>query len=212
MMPRMPQQNQPRVEMTPEQREMMKAQRLQSLNPLPSDKTLIGTLREVHQCPVAMEQKQMTMFIGKLVEFGDETMVPLIAEGVTAGLNAEFVCRKSLEERTVVRMEEDPNLAGKLKLLKEAEETVLRLQAELDTAAKNMEELSKGMWANIVKNYGLSVTQRCYTVDEESGVVKQVSLDCEKCPAKNSIQEIRKKMTEVIFHKVQTEKKPEVTL
>lgn len=198
MMQRMPQQ-QPRVEMTPEQREAVKAQRLQSMNPLPNDKSLIGTLREIQQCQVAAEQRQITMFIGKLVEIGDESTIPLITEGVTGGLNSEFTCRKSLEERTIVRMEEDPNLKERLNQLREAEGRVLKLQADLDVAAKTMDELSKGLWADVVKNYGLATSQRCYTVDEEQGVVKQVSLNCEGCSAKTAMQETRKKMTQAIF-------------
>jgi hypothetical protein len=185
--------------MTPEQREMLIAQKLQSMNPLPNDKSLVPTLREVQQCPVAIEQKQMTMFISKLVEIGDAECVPLITEGISEGLGAEFICRKSLEERTIVRMEEDPNLKEKLHALKEAEERVLQLQADLDTAAKSMDEMSKGMWAEIVKSYGLATNQRCYTVDEGSGVVKQVSLNCESCAAKTKMQDIRKRMTAMIF-------------
>ena len=200
-MPRMPQQQpqQRGVEMTPEQREAYIAQKLQAMNPLPNDKSLVPTLREVQQCPVAIEQKQMTMFIAKLVELGDGAVVPLITEGISEGLSTEFTCRKSLEERTIVRIEEDPSLKDKFVALKEAEKKVLSLQEELDVAAKSMEELSRGMWADIVKNYGLTTNQRAYIVDEESGVVKQVSLKCESCSSKGKMQEIRKRMTTMIF-------------
>ena len=199
-MNRMPHnQQQMRMEMTAEQKERMRAQRLQTLNPFPNDNTLVPTLREIQQCPIAAEQKQMTMFITKLLEVGNSDLVPLISEGISSGLNSEFVCRKLLQERTVVRMEEDESLKEKLSKLKETENLVLELQNELDHAAKEMEELSKGMWMDIVKSYGLAVDQRCYVVNEDDGCVKQVSLDCANCSCKESMQSVRNKMTKSLF-------------
>jgi len=198
--PRMQMPNQqPRIEMTPEQREMMKAQRLQALNPLPNDNTLVPTLREINQCPIAIEQKQMSMFIAKLVEVGDEALIPLIVEGISEGMRSEFYCRKSLEERTLVRMEDDAALSGTLAELKAKEEKVLALQQELDVAAKEMDVLSKSLWEKAVHTYGLATSQRCYTVVEDKGHINQVSLDCEKCQAKVVMADIRKRMTSAMF-------------
>lgn len=197
---RMPMSNQPpRVEMTPEQREMMKAQRLQAINPLPNDNTLVPTLRDISQCPVAMEQKQMSMFVAKLVELGEESLLPLITESIGEGMRAEFNCRKSLEIRTLVRMEDDDALKGTLAELRAKEEKVLALQAELDTTAKEMESLSKLLWTKAVSTYGLATSQRCYTVVEDTGYINQVSLDCEKCQVKGVMTDLRKRMTSAIF-------------
>jgi len=192
---RMPQQAQQRQAMPIEQA------RKQS-NPLPNDKNLIPTLRGLQQCKIAQEQQGMNNILTELVQTHNEKFLPLISESIIEGMNVEFACRKMLEERTMANLAEDAALSAMLEEMQATEMRMVELQKELDVKAKRMSELSENLWNTTVKNYGLTPEQRSYTFHEEGHVVKQVSLNCEKCPASEKIVELRKKLaTALLTHR-----------
>jgi hypothetical protein len=186
--PQQPQQQHP----TPEQARMQ-------LNPMPNDKNLIPTLRGLQQCKVAQEMLGVNKILTELVQTRDEQYLGVISEGIIEGMKTEFSCAKMLEERTMANLAEDATLLAMLTELRTIEEKMTGLQQELDTHAKRMQDLGKNLWTTTVKNYGLTPEQRSYTFDEDGGVVKQVSLNCEKCPVIQGTIDIRKKLAAALL-------------
>lgn len=182
----------PQQQPTPEQARMQ-------MNPMPNDKNLIPTLRGLQQCKIAAEQNGMNKILTELVQTHDEKHLPLISEAIIEGMKSEFACRKMLEERTMANLSEDAALLGMLTELRTIEEKMESLQQELDTNARRMQELSKNLWTTTVKNYGLTPEQRSYTFNEDGGVVKQVSLNCDACPVFQSTVEMRKKLAAALL-------------
>jgi hypothetical protein len=182
----------PQQQPTPEQARMQ-------MNPMPNDKNLIPTLRGLQQCKIAAEQNGMNKILTELVQTHDEKHLPLISEAIFEGMKSEFACRKMLEERTMANLSEDPALSAMLGELRTIEEKMESLQQELDTNARRMQELSKNLWTTTVKNYGLTPEQRSYTFNEDGGVVKQVSLNCDACPVFQSTVEMRKKLAAALL-------------
>lgn len=191
----------------PEQREMeLRQARLQS-NPLASDKNMIPTLRGLCSCPIGQEQKQVSALVAKMIETHNDQHMDLISGCVAETLKAEFECHRNVEERTVARLEEDELLLALLNKMRDADKKVLYLQAELESQVKEMQNISSGLWQMIIKSYGLIPDQRSYCVDEDTGVVKQVSIDCEKCNAKKVLPELRRKLAQALMDMVEAEKK-----
>jgi transcription elongation GreA/GreB family factor len=183
----------------PQQRMSVEQARKQS-NPLPNDENLIPTLRGLQQCKIVQEQQGMNNILTELVKTRDEKFIPLISESVIEGMQAEFACRKVLEERTMANLAEDAALSAMLEEMQAIDRRMDELQKELDVKAKRMAELSENLWNTTVKNYGLTPEQRSYTLSNEGRIVKQVSLNCEKCPASSKIIELRKKLAAALVN------------
>lgn len=196
-----------RMPQGPEQREMeLRQARLQS-NPLANDEKLVPTLRGLSGCPIGQEQKQVSALVAKMIETHDVKHLDIIGNVMMEALKAEFECHKNVEERTVARLEEDETLSATLTKMRETNTRMMNLQEELDARAKEMQSLAGSLWNNIIKTYGLIPDQRSYCLDEETGIVKQMSIDCEKCSAKKVLPDLRRKLAQTLMDIVQKEKK-----
>lgn len=199
---RMPQQMMPQQMMPQQRQQMTLEQARKQSNPLPNDDKLVPTLRGFHQCKIVQEQQGMNNILTEIMKTREEKFLPLVTEAIVEGLQADFACRKVLEERTMANLAEDSTLLAMLNEMEDIDKRMNELQVELDTKAKRMSELTENLWNTTVKNYGLTPEQRSYTLSNEGRIVKQVSLNCEKCPSTSKIIELRKKLaTALLTHR-----------
>lgn len=195
-----------RMPQGPDQREMELRQARLQTNPIANDTTMLPTLRGLHGCPIGQEQKQVSALVSKMVETRDEKFLDIIGQTVLETLKAEFECPSHFEDRTVARLEEDADISSMLSKMREVDKKITELQAELDEHAKNQHTMAGSIWQAVVKTYGLIPDQRSYTLDDDTGVVKQVSINCDKCNARRVIPEMRRKMAQCLMDRINEEK------
>jgi hypothetical protein len=165
-------------------------------NPLPEGDEGLRALRAFSACQIPAEAEkvngllQQCMALKTLSEKTEEAL----GKSVVTILRANRHCEENLQERVVCVFEKDAELSALNTQLQSEYATLTRLQHEIEECGARGEELEKRRWEMTVKTHGLNPEKYSYRINEETGTVYQVDLECTKCKGPEALRNMRQEL------------------
>lgn len=164
-------------------------------NPLPPGVQGVKTMKAFAQCPILEDADVLNKLIERLIEFEEADEFTEITEKAGAAiatvLQSDRSCKTHTKRRTVVTFKDDEALQNDHSDLLKAQGDVERLQKELSDAVQRMQLLVQKRWETAVKNFGLDPEKYFYSINEVSGSIDLIELECHNCKGRTRVRDMR---------------------
>jgi hypothetical protein len=174
----------------------------ETANPLPDGDEGIRALRAFSACAIPEESNKVNALIQKsmaIKTLATETEDAL-GKSVVTILRANRHCEENLKSRIVCDFNKDETLAKLHTSLKVEQETLTRLQREIEGCVHRGSELEQSRWETAVKTCGLNPEKYSYRVDETAGTISLVELDCTQCQGPIALHKMTQELTRVLMN------------
>lgn len=188
--------------------------RLQA-NPIPDGPEGLKIVRNFASCAIAEEAPKLHKLLNAMAGvIGDpetsdgQTIDAIISKGLTAAVRANNYCAQNKQARTVVNFQDDEELNNIHTEIQKEQETMDRLNLELQECVDRGNKLLQERWDKSVSKYGLNPEKYFYHIDEEARRIELVDLDCTVCKGATIIRKARQEATEIMMHSTTTKVTP----
>lgn len=172
-------------------------------NPLPTGPSGLKTMKAFAQCPVLEDADVLNKLIERLLEFEEAEEFTEITEkagnAIAVLLQSDRACKKYTTRRNVVTFSADKELEDVHNKLLKAQGEVEHLQKELSEAVQLMQSLMQKRWETAVKNFGLNPEKNFYTVNENTGSIDLVQLECQNCKGRTRVRDMRTSVAQQVL-------------
>jgi hypothetical protein len=171
----------------------------QKTNPVEPGRKGLAVLRELSRCPLPSEaealKKMMEQTLASNIEL-TEDLADTMGKGLAAITLADSLCQRHTRKRVAANFKDNE---ATLKLHEECRSlhtAILRVHHDLMQMAHDVQAKLKQRWETSVKTFGLALEKYSYQIDEESGTIYLVELDCDKCEGRVKAQQARQAISE----------------
>jgi hypothetical protein len=165
-------------------------------NPIPDGEDGLKILRNFANCPIPGESAKLNQLLQISLKnpngLDDGVIDTALARGLTAAMRANRYCTKNQKSRIVCMFAENEQLKILHQKIKEEQDTLDRLNREMTECVKRGNAVLNERWKRSVDTYGLNPDKYFYRIDEEKGMIEQVSLDCSICKGAEYVSQARK--------------------
>jgi len=133
-----------------------------------------------------------------------EEVVDDLGKGLAAVVMSDAFCHRHLRKRVAARFEDDPRMARLHEESRALHSKVIRLHRDLTLAAQEAQAKLKERWETAERVFGLVTDKYSYQIDEESGTIHQVDLDCSQCTGKDKVRQARQVVSEKLVNTERT--------
>jgi hypothetical protein len=182
---------------------------LTPFNPMIPDKDGITLMRNTAKCPLPNETNVLQQHIQLLtnIQKMDDEVVPIIAKGLAVYMMVNTFCHANLKERIAVEFASDAKLTALHQEIKDRSAEMDELNRKAAACSKAAEKAINERWNHAVKEYGLNPAKNFYALNEDTGQIMHLQLDCPSCKGKASMRKARQAAGEYI-QKTQAKMRP----
>jgi len=199
------------VAVQPDGRPIQPPEDLTELNPMTINADTITLLRNASECPLPSENtiiQQNLQIMSRMGKVDDSRIEQTMAQGLATYLRANIYCENQMKKRTVVRFEDDEELAELHAEIQEGTKKLEKMRKEFNEIVTKVQAAGKERWERSVRKYGLDPAKNIYILSSDDADISQAHLDCAACKGKVRIRKARQATTELI-QEVQRELKDE---
>ena len=196
-----------------EQQKVIKSQ----LNPLPHGDESIAIIRENSACTIKAVAEALKPIVPALVQIPctDEEINKKVESAISAcaivSLRARSYCPEQVKTRVMCRFSDDAKIMAMEEELTQLQTRMEELHKEVQEVAEKGQRIAREQFEYCVSNYGLTLHEHFYWINDKDKVIEQVSLDCATCKGSKLATSALKEAKEVIaLVKKETVKDPEM--
>lgn len=172
-------------------------------NPIPEGSAGFKAIRETTDCcNIPLETNNINNMLDRALdvsgdeEASEELVRDAIAKGVVVAMKVDAYCAAHNSRREVLSFEKYEELAELHKRVKELEKEAEEAQARMRAIMEEGKAVLQKRWETAVKLGGLSPENNYYTINEDSGCVEMVELNCHECKGAVKIRKARQMLQE----------------
>jgi len=169
------------------------------MNPLPEGKNGMSVLRGLSECPVPGEAETIKKLMEKMmaVNIVDvDATAETLGKGLAAIVMADAFCQQHSRKRVAACFKDNEELYKLHEECHSLHSKMLRLHQELTQVSQEIQAKLKQRWEIAEKRFGLAPEKYSYQIDEESGTIYLVDLDCDKCKGQVKARQARQAISE----------------
>lgn len=185
-------------------------------NPLPEGDEGLKILRLYSGCPIPDEATKLNRIMQAMLHSSgseeESFLEEPLAKGLLASIRASKYCGKSKKIRTACTFDGDPQLLELHNAVKKELALAESLDKQLAECIDRAKSLHAERWEKAVKAFGLNPDKYLYQIDEDTGKIEQVDLDCTSCKGAVTIRKTRQELAEALLKLEQPKKEDQPTV